>query len=338
MSNLLTEPILLAKPPERESPPKPRRPAWRAWATRLTVLLLAIWCGDAAISLLVQHSALKNRVTVHLSAAFGRQVEVRSYSFSIWSGPVLEAHSVVVAEDPRFGEEYFLRAESLTVRIAWRSLLTGHLELGTVSLSQPTLNLVRSLDGAWNLAEWLPRPANVSNPASRTETLSNSVRSVRFHRIEVNGGRVNFKRGDDKLPFAFSGIKGTLATESSGRWRLDLLATPLRAGGIVQQPGTIHLVGDVGGTSSRLRPAALQLNWNDATVPDVFRLIEGRDYGVRGNLDLSVAARTDGDSWVMEVNTAVAQLHRWIFPLEGTIHLQASCSKENSIRMVHVLN
>lgn len=281
------------------------------------MLLLVVWAGDTGISLLVQHSALKNRVTARLSAAFGRQVEVRNYSFSIWSGPVLEAHSVVVAEDPRFGNEYFLRAESLTVRIAWRSLVTGRLELGTVSLWQPTLNLVRSSDGAWNLAEWLPRPANFANPSSRADAFPNPARSVRFHRIDVDEGRVNFKLGDDKLPFAFSGIKGTLATENSGQWRLDLLATPLRAGGIVQQSGMIRLVGDVGGTSSRLRPAALQLSWNGATVPDVLRLIEGRDYGVRGNLNLSVAARTEGDAWLIETNASIAQLHRWDLGLRG---------------------
>ena len=73
--------------------------------------------------------------------------------------PDAGSQSVTFAEDPRFGHEYFLRAESVTVRLRWQSLLRGHMELGTVSLTKPSLNLVRNSAGDWNLAEWLPRPS-----------------------------------------------------------------------------------------------------------------------------------------------------------------------------------
>ena len=228
---------------------------------------------------------------------------------------------MTVAEDPRFGEEYFLRAEALTARIQWRSLLSGHLELGTLSLSRPSLNLVRTSEGDWNLAEWLPRPtslpASVPVPTGPQQAPKSLAAFLRLRRIEVDEGRVNFKRGDEKLPFAFSGIKGTLETESPGRWRIDLIATPSRAAAIVQQPGTLHLVGHVGGTSSRLRPAVLQVDWSQASITDVLRMVQGRDYGVRGNLDLSVAAQTEGDSWLLEGNAALAQLHRWDLTLRA---------------------
>ncbi|HKN61987.1 MAG TPA: AsmA-like C-terminal region-containing protein [Candidatus Acidoferrales bacterium] len=288
---------------------------------RIALLLIGVWLADSGISLLLQHTALKRRLTSRLSAAFGRQVEVGSYQFSIWAGPTLEAHAVTVAEDPRFGEEYFLRAEALTARIQWRSLLSGHLELGTLSLSRPSLNLVRNSYGDWNLAEWLPRPSSAAANApvqTGPQQLPKSLAAfLRLGTIEVEDGRVNFKRGDEKLPFAFSDIRGTLETESPGRWRLDLIATPSRAAAIVQQPGMLHLVGHVGGTSSRLRPAVLQLDWSQASITDVLRMLRGRDYGVRGNLDLSVSARTEGDSWLMEGNAALAQLHRWDLTLRA---------------------
>jgi len=325
VSNTLSEPIVFAEPPESPRPSEltaSPRPAWRRWALRIALLLVGVWVADTGISLLLQQTALKRRLTSRLSAAFGREVEVGSYEFSIWAGPTLEAHAVTVAEDPRFGEEYFLRAEALTARIQWRSLLSGHLELGTLSLSRPSLNLVRNSYGDWNLAEWLPRPSNVpaTGPASIPTGPRQVLRSpafLRLRRIEVEDGRVNFKRGDEKLPFAFSGIRGTLETESPGRWHIDLIATPSRAAAIVQQPGTLHLVGHVGGTSSRLRPAELQLNWSQASITDVLRMLQGHDYGVRGSLDLSVSARTEGDSWLMEGNANLAQLHRWDLTLRA---------------------
>jgi hypothetical protein len=81
---------------------------------------------------MMQHTGLRRILTARIEAAFGRQVDVGSYHFSLWKGPALKANSVIVGEDPRFGHEYFLRADSMTVRLRWASLLRGHIELGTV--------------------------------------------------------------------------------------------------------------------------------------------------------------------------------------------------------------
>ena len=147
----------------------------------------------------------------------GRPVEVGSYHFSLWDGPVVQARSVIVGEDPRFGAEYFLRTDSMAVRLRWRSLLRGRLEFGTISLTHPSLNLVRSSSGEWNLAEWLPRPSP-PRPRGFAGPIAPST-SRRFHRIEIDGGRINFKISDEKLPFAFVGVTGTVETNGPGRWR-----------------------------------------------------------------------------------------------------------------------
>ena len=120
---------------------------------------------------------------------------------------------------------------------------------------------------------------------------------LRFRRIEVDGGRINFKHGDEKLPFAFVGVTGNVETDRPGRWRMNLDATPWRAAVVLQQVGTIHLSGDLGGTSSRLRPAALDVSWNDASLSDVLRLARRDDDGIRGALALSVNARTRDQGW-----------------------------------------
>ncbi|HUJ30180.1 MAG TPA: AsmA-like C-terminal region-containing protein [Candidatus Acidoferrum sp.] len=305
MPTALSDPIAPAEPPIAAP-----RAGWRRWPKAILVLLAVLWLADAGISLLIQHTALKRRLTSRLEAAFGRPVDVGSYRFSLWSGPMLEANSVVVAEDSRFGEEYFLRAESLAVHIRWQSLLSGHVELGTLSLTRPSLNLVRGANGDWNLAEWLPRPAG-SGTLSSGSTARAAASAIRFRRIDVSGGRINFKLEAEKLPFAFVDVNGTVENENVDRWRLDLFAIPSRAAVIVQQPGLLHLAGHFGGTSSRLRPASLEFDWDSASITDVLRLLRGRDYGLRGDFDLSIAARTEADSWSMEGKAALAKLHRW---------------------------
>jgi hypothetical protein len=307
VSNTLTEPELQNSPLEPATPP---RRSW-TWIPKLVALLLVLfWLANIGISLLIAHTRLQRRITGKLQTVFGRSVEVGRYDFSLWGGPTLEAQSVTFAEDPRFGHEYFLRAESLTVRLRWQSLLRGHMELGTVSLTRPSLNLVRNSEGDWNLAEWLPRPSTAS-PASSSSTQSVSQPSVRFTRLEVDSGRINFKRGDEKIPFAFITVNGYLEPDGPGRWRVNLEATPTRAALVLQTPGTIYLSGSLGGTSSRLRPASLDLAWGEASISDVLRLFRGYDYGVRGNIAVVAHAETQGDVWNLHARSQVRELHRW---------------------------
>jgi AsmA-like C-terminal region len=277
--------------------------------------VISLWLAGVGLALAIEHTSLKRRVTVRLEASFGRPVTVGGYSFSFWTGPALEAYSITVGEDPRFGSEYFLRADALIARVHWHSLLSGHLELGTISLENPSLNLVRNADGDWNLAEWLPRPA--AAPSSAPGNASPPTPAPTFRKITVRGGRINFKHGDEKLPFALVDVTATLESAGGGRWRLDLIAVPARAAIVVQQPGVLHLVGDLGGTSSRLRPASLELDGSKASISDVLRLSRGGDYGVRGSLDASLSARTEGDSWLLEGKATLARLHRWDLALRG---------------------
>jgi hypothetical protein len=283
-----------------------RRRAWSRWAKWFVALLIFLWLADLGVSLLIRHTRLQRRLTARLETVFGRSVEVGSYDFSLWGGPTLEAHPVTFGEDPRFGHEYFLRADSLTVRLRWQSFFRGHLELGAIALDGPSLNLVRNAEGDWNVAEWLPKSIGSAAPSSPAP-------AVRFGRIDVTSGRINFKRGDEKLPFALTNVNGYMEPDRSGRWTLNLEAVPARAAVLLQQAGTIRVSGHVGGTSSRLRPAVLDLAWDEASLSDLLHLAHGYDFGVRGDLGLVVHAETQGNNWALRGRAELRRLHRWDF-------------------------
>ena len=272
----------------------------------ILLFALGLWAAGAGISVLIHHTILQSRLTEHLAAAFGRPVQVDRYEFSFWTGPAIEVQSVTVGEDPRFGQEYFLRADSLRVQLRWRSLIRGHLELGTLSLTRPSLNVVRNASGDWNLAEWLPRTGQ-----NGTSSLSAAASALRVQRIELSGGRVNFKLADQKLPFAFVGVDGTVEEDGPSRWRMDVDATPWRASVLTQQAGSVHVSGHVGGTSSRLLPATLDAAWTDASISDALRLARGDDYGIRGNLTTTVSAKTINGEWDVQARAEMRQIHRW---------------------------
>jgi hypothetical protein len=311
VSEVLTQTIVHTKPSEAVS--VERHPSWRRWLKILILFLVVLWISGLAISSAIQHTALKRRITARLESAFGRPVEVGNYALDIWGRPTLEARNIVVGEDPRFGHEYFLRAESLTMNFRWLSLLRGRVEFGAIALQHPSLNLIRNPDGDWNLAEWLPHSSPIPG-AARTKDSHLTPATLRFSRIEVDSGRVNFKRGDEKLPFAFTEVTGYVQPEGGGQWRLDLEAVPYRAATVLQQAGMLHLSGHVGGTSSRLRPAALDVSWSDASIPDVLRLARASDFGVRGNLAVVLKVNTEAQDWNFDARVEIRQLHRWDLP------------------------
>jgi len=294
--------------------------------------LAAIFVASWGFSLALRAGLLRRSLLSQLSLSFGRPVEVSRFGFSILAGPRLEGYSVTVGEDPRFGYEYFLRADELSASLRWRALFRGRVEIATVSLAQPSLNLVRGPDGRWNIETWLPSQ-NDQSPSAPGATRAPAGRRLsapsfipRFlSRIEVDGGRINFKRGSEKLQFALVDVSGHVELASSGRWTLDLEARPMRASVALQQAGLLHLQGTVGGTSARLRPAALDLSWEQVSVADAARLLHGSDYGLRGAMAAELSARTGANppggageardrrdgAWLIDGVFRFQSVHRW---------------------------
>jgi hypothetical protein len=287
------------------------------WKPALTVVALLI-ALQAAVSLIARTQRVHGYLVAHLERAFGRPVEVGTFNVRILPSPQLDADAVTVGEDPAFGFEYFLRAEHMSAGLRWMGLLQGHFEFGTLSLSKPSLVLVRNSQGRWNLERWLP-PAK-TNPAqnSRGYGPPSPVAPVNhLQRIEFDDGRINFKTGEDKQAFAFTSVSGSVEQVSTGRWQLQLEAQPWRSGVSLQSVGTIRVRGDVAGTSARLQPAEFSLQWSEASLADVFRLLHGQDYGVRGVFSLDAAAKSGntkddqpGD-WTFSVQARATQIHRW---------------------------
>src|ERR1700694_98260 len=226
------------------------------WKPALVIVVLIIVL-QAGVSLRARTHRVHAYLVTHLERAFGRPVEVVSFDARILPSPQLDAIRVTVGEDPAFGHEYFLRAERLSVGLRWMGLLRGHFEFGTMSLNQPSLILVRNSEGRWNLERWLP-PAT-ANPAQsgRVYGPPSPVAPVnRLEKIEFDEGRINFKTGDDKLPFAFTSVSGSVEQISPGRWQLQLEAQPWRSGVSLQSAGTIKVLGGVAGAFNGVTPAA----------------------------------------------------------------------------------
>jgi AsmA family/AsmA-like C-terminal region len=300
---------------------KTLRKWWRLALTIVAVFVIA----QIGVSLLVRTHRMHAYLSAQLEKAFGRPVEVRSFAAQLLPTPRLDAEQVSVGEDPAFGNEYFLRADSLSAGLRWAGLLRGHFEFGTLSLSRPSLILVRNTQGRWNLERWLPPAKAVAEATARLYGPPSAIAPVnRLLKIDFDDGRVNFKFADNKLPFAFTSVSGSVDQVAPGRWQLRLEAQPWRSGVELQSAGTVRVQGDIAGTSARLQPAQITVHWDRVSLADFFRLLRGRDYGMRGvfTLDGSLkSGQMEPDSvsnsearpgeWTFSAEARAAQIHRW---------------------------
>jgi hypothetical protein len=297
------------------------------WRPALWLAAIVI-VSQVGVSSLVHTHRVHTYLVRHLERAFGRPVEVSHFSALILPSPTLYAEQITVGEDAAFGNEYFLRAEHLSASLRWSGFFTGHFEFGTLSLSRPSLNLVRSQEGRWNLERWLP-PAKINVPDG-LPAVYNVARALgtpanHLTRMDVDDGRINFKVVDEKLPFAFTNVSGVVEQVSPGRWQVQLEAVPWRSGVALQSAGTVVVEGDVAGTSTRLQPAKFHLRWSSASLADLLRLFRGRDYGIRGDfaldataksgiVDTNVASSVPYGDWSYELQARAMQIHRWDLP------------------------
>jgi hypothetical protein len=291
----------------------------RKWWKPALILVAMVVASQAGVSALVRTRRVHRFLTVHLERAFGRPVDVAHFNALLLPSPRLDAHRVTIGEDAAFGSEYFLRAEHLTARLRWTGLLRGHFEFGTLFFSRPSLILVPNNEGRWNLERWLP-PANASARVYGPPAIATATN--RLKRIDIDDGRINFKVANEKLPFAFTSVSGSVEQVSPGRWQLRLAAQPWRSGASLQSAGTLLVQGVVAGTSARLQPAQIRVHWENASLADLLRLFRGRDYGVRGVFVLDATAKSGppapgviseekpGD-WSYSVQARATQIHRW---------------------------
>ena len=150
----------------------------------------------------------------------------------------------------------------------------------------------------------------------------------RLEKIEFDDGRIDFKNAELKEPFALTQVNGSVEQVSPGRWKLRLEAQPWRSGVTLQSTGTMRVQGDIAGTSARLQPASFTVLWDSVSLADLFRLLRGKDYGVRGTFALEGSAKSGapgggaanpapasdsfvaGD-WSFSLKAAATQIHRW---------------------------
>jgi len=98
---------------------------------------------------------LRTRIENSVGTALQRRVEISYVHIHLLPAPGFDLDGFVVHDDPAFGAEPVLRAQEVTAVLRLSSLVRGRMEISRLSLTEPSLNLVRRDDGRWNIENFL---------------------------------------------------------------------------------------------------------------------------------------------------------------------------------------
>ncbi len=265
-------------------------------------------------------------VAAGISGSLGRPVHLDHVGLRLLPSPAFIIDNFVVGENPAFGAEPVMLSSSVVATLHISSLWRGRLEFASISLDEPSVNLVRNPQGGWNVESILLQAAQIAT-APTAQKRAGSL--PRFPYIEAENARVNIKLGDEKMPLSFTDAQFELWLSGPGRWQVRMKAHPLRTDMDLSDTGTITVEGDLGRAASvSLVPLQLRAEWKDAQLGEVTRLLTGQDMGWRGQLEATAEARgTIGDAH-LTTRTGVTGLRREEFFPDRQLELRMECAAQ----------
>ncbi len=267
----------------RDSEPRPfRAPDRKRVLIAACVLLVLLLVG--VLPPLVSVNRFRRQIAGSISASLGRPVHMDSVTLNILPLPSFTLQNFVVGEDPSFGAEPVIRADSVRARIRVRSLWRRRVEFARITLEDPSVNLVHLADGRWNIESILLQASRMDAAPTTQEVAGDAPR---FPYIEATGARVNVKMGFEKMPVSLTEADFALWLPKPQQWRLRLEGHPSRTDTAATDTGTLRMQGSLG-KAMQLRdvPVDLTADWRGAPLGAVSWVLMGRDAGFRGEMNL----------------------------------------------------
>ncbi len=303
----------------------------RRFASFLMALLVVLIL--AFIPPLVNVSRFQRRVDSEISAALGRPVHFDRLSLNLLPVPGFTLENLVIEEDPAFGYEPTLHADEVRINLRLSSLWRRRVEFSSISFTDPSVNLVHTADGRWNLQALLLQASHIS---AAPTAQAHAGPAPRFPYIEATGARVNLKLDGEKTPVSLTDADFALWQPAEHQWRLRIEAQPLRTDIAPGESGTLRVEGTLGGDgepeSLAEMPIDLQATWEEAQLGGLTSLMLGRDAGLRGDLAVTLGMLGTIGSNSITATLNVDNARRAVFIPPQPLSLSVACraKSENS--------
>ena len=183
----------------------PRRRRW-LFAAAAVVALGAVALAVALYRLDAYLDGHREALAAQVSAAVGRPVRFASLTVSLRDGLSARVTDLRIAEDPRFGDGDFLRADAASVAITPLPALLGRFHVRRISLDAPAVTIIRAADG-WNVDTLGSARRSAAEPAAvgpAGPRFDGTLASLAIATATVRDGRIRFIDRRREPPTVFS--------------------------------------------------------------------------------------------------------------------------------------
>src|ERR1700761_4590314 len=300
-----------------------RQSAMMALALVLVLLLLVITPP------LLNVSRYQRRIVTSMSESLGRPVHLDNVTLHLLPMPGFTLQNFVVSEDPAFGNEPTIRANEVIATLRVSSLWQRRVEFSSVKFENPSVNLVRSVDGRWNLEGVLLHASHVDTAPTAQQRAG---ATPRFPYIEATGGRINLKLGQEKMPFSLTDADFALWLPSPQTWRVRLEGKPSRTDANIGDPGIVRLDGSLQ-RAARMQdvPVTLHASWYDAPLGEASRLVSGSDRDWRGTLHSDLWLEGPLAAATLRMKMTLVNLRRADFVPAHSLDESISCTSSADV-------
>ena len=136
----------------------------RRWLTGRLLFLYAIVLAVLMVALLpplINVNRFQRRIATSIGGSLGRPVHLDRVELSLLPLPGFTLENFVVSEDPAFGSEPIIRANSVRATLRLSSLWRKRVEFSKISFTEPSVNLVHLPNGKWNLESILAQASRI---------------------------------------------------------------------------------------------------------------------------------------------------------------------------------
>jgi uncharacterized protein involved in outer membrane biogenesis len=267
-----------------------KRVIWVAGGLCAIALLLLV----VLLPVLIDLEPLKARWLPVAERTLGRHLTVGHVRLSLLPPIGVTLEELAIMDDPAFGGQPFLTVDAVTVRPALWPLLRREIEISTLTVTHPSLLLIRRADGRWNYQslkpDAVPDPSSPAGPAGPSTEPSMVPPALQMLRL-INGTVTvrDQRAGAGPAPMAVD--------------RINLSIDHLQLGEATGLNGSAHVDG---------WPAPVTLSGRVRLAPTAPNFIADADLSVQlGKSDVRLTAHPDRE------RPAGSGVH-WIVRIEST--------------------
>jgi len=268
----------------------------------LTVVLLGL------LAPYLSANGFRERIREALQAALNRKVEIGEVHYNLFTGPGFSVEDVLIGDAPGAGIEPFAHVESLKARLHLKSLFTWHLAFSKLRLVEPSVNLVKTGAGPWNVQAFFQRAASEEELGPHAS----------FPDIEIVNGRINFKFGLVKSIFYISHADFYIYPNSSGDLVVRFSGEPARTDRGAQGLGRLSGRGLLHNSGRPEDELSMAVQLERSSLSELVRLFSARDFGIHGQVASNATLGGPLSHIAITGSLNVSDLHRWdLMPAPG---------------------